>query len=178
MASARRLSPKAHAKKHQRRQSKEATWLLGAIDELHSIAELLNCIPALQRTKSLMLERRRARGISVALPAAQRNDVAEMLGCSDSVLAAAIWRVERMGTIMQNRLSARCQREEDQHVDRGVFEKVDAVGEQRHLAESKRDGELDAEVREIEDRHQSHGPAQAAVFVVIERRGHALTLSG
>src|SRR5262249_11550336 len=45
----------------------------------------------------------------------------------------------------------------DQKVDRCVFEKVDTVGEQRHRTDRRRDGELDAEIAEVEQRHQGDG---------------------
>ena len=56
-----------------------------------------------------------------------------------------------------------CDGNEDQQVNRRVFEEVDAVGKQRHRADRQRHRELDAEIAEIEQRDGKHHPAQRTV---------------
>jgi hypothetical protein len=51
----------------------------------------------------------------------------------------------------------------DQKIERGVFEEIDAVGEQRHRADGNGDGELDAEISEVEEGDQKDGLAQGHV---------------
>jgi len=50
--------------------------------------------------------------------------------------------------------------EEDQGVDRGIFEEIDAVGEQRDRTDMEGDCELDAEIGEVEQRDDEDGAAE------------------
>ena len=52
------------------------------------------------------------------------------------------------------------ERDEDQEVDGGVLEEIDAVGEERNGADAKRDGELDAEIGEVQKRYDENCAAQ------------------
>jgi hypothetical protein len=52
------------------------------------------------------------------------------------------------------------QRDEDEQIDRRVFEEVDAVGEQRNRADRERDREFHAEIGEIEQCNHEDGAAQ------------------
>ena len=56
-----------------------------------------------------------------------------------------------------------CHGEEDQQVDGGVFEEIDAVGEQRDRTDGQRHGKLDAEIREIEQGDGQYDAAQGSV---------------
>ena len=52
------------------------------------------------------------------------------------------------------------QGDKDQQIDRGVLEEVDAVREEGDRACHERDGELDEEVREVQDRHHKDNAPQ------------------
>jgi hypothetical protein len=45
---------------------------------------------------------------------------------------------------------------EDQEIDRRIFQKIDAVREQRHRADGKGNGELDAKVPEVEQSDEAN----------------------
>jgi hypothetical protein len=51
------------------------------------------------------------------------------------------------------------ERYQDQEVDRGVLEEIDAVGKKRHRADGERDCKLDTEIGEIEKSDETnHSP--------------------
>ena len=56
-----------------------------------------------------------------------------------------------------------------------AFEEVDAVREERHRPDQAGDGELDAEVREIQDRDQQHRPAQGGGLALLASLRCAIT---
>ena len=49
-------------------------------------------------------------------------------------------------------------RHEDEEIDGSVFEKINAVGEQRYGHDQQRDGELDSEIAEVQQPHNQVGP--------------------
>ena len=51
--------------------------------------------------------------------------------------------------------------EEDQQVDARVFEEVDAVGKEGDGSDRERDGELDPEVAQVEERNDEHDPPES-----------------
>ena len=57
--------------------------------------------------------------------------------------------------------------DKDQEVDRRVFEEIDAVGEERDGADPKRDGELHAEIGEVQKRDDENGAAQARIERIV-----------
>jgi len=71
---------------------------------------------------------------------------------------------------------APAQRSEDQEVDRGVFEKVDAVREEGHRSDEQRRRELDAEIRQVQDRDEADNVAQGRLRVIALLRCHDLML--
>ena len=58
-------------------------------------------------------------------------------------------------------------RNRDQDIDRGIFEKIDAVGKQRDRADRKRDRELDAEIGEIQSGDHQHRAAQSRACLAL-----------
>jgi hypothetical protein len=59
----------------------------------------------------------------------------------------------------------------NEKIDRGVFEEIDAVGEQRHGTDGEGDGELDPEISEVEQADQQDSLAEAAL-AQIHGRSH------
>ena len=87
-------------------------------------------------------------------------------------LSQAVHSVARPGTsrIPAKTLPSRARRapgkpEQYKQVDRGVFQEIDAVGEQRHRADRRRDGEFHAEIAEVERGNQPDGLSQASRHV-------------
>jgi hypothetical protein len=54
-------------------------------------------------------------------------------------------------------------RGEDQEIDRGIFQKVDAIGEQGNRTDYKGNGELNPEIGQVEKRYKADGAAQSVI---------------
>lgn len=67
------------------------------------------------------------------------------------------------------------ERNEDEHVDRDIFEQVDGVGHQRDLAQPQCHHEFDREVGEVQKRHPQAGTAEFPLEV--RRTLHALIIA-
>ncbi|WP_201615077.1 hypothetical protein [Gulosibacter hominis] len=67
------------------------------------------------------------------------------------------------------------ERNEDEHVDRDIFEQVDGVGQQRDLAQPQRHHEFDREIGEVQKRHPQDGTAEFPLEV--RRTLHALIIA-
>lgn len=58
---------------------------------------------------------------------------------------------------------ASAQGEEDEQVERGIFQEIDAVSEQGDRADSARHGEFEAEERQIGERHAGYGARECGI---------------
>ena len=64
---------------------------------------------------------------------------------------------------------------ENQEIDRGIFQKVDAIGEQRYGANRQRDGKLNPEVRQVDQRRHEADDAVESIIGVSWIHGTIVT---